>query len=969
MQHYAQLSVCDAYNEVFVTVATLDLLGLAVTAKNREKDMQINYKGTRWFKCDLHLHTTASLCFQDRNVTAEQWVSRAIEQGLDCVAVTDHNSCTSIDEIKEAAKGTSLTVFPGVEITCDTSKIHLLILFDPSKGEEDVKSFLSKCDIEHSEYGKQDATITKSVFEIADIATQKCDALVIPAHIDEFAGLNNLSVQNLEKFYLRADINAVQIVHKEFLNPALQTSGNPELKNLLNNYYNNPTPAIDDVTVKNWYTPVKYAKEYNLALLTFSDNPAGPKDSKHGLWGIGSHYSWIKMDETPSLEGLRQAFLVPEHRIKNEFDSLATPYTKPELWIKSISISGTTITDTAVPLKIDFSPQLNTLIGGRGSGKSSILRFIRGVFNRTADLSELDEILKDHNEFYKLEAGRPKKGVLTDASVIEIEFVRNEILHKIVASDITDSTKQSISIEKLNETGNWENVIDEGYIDFFEFEHYSQKQIYEIAQEPNALRERIDKGIDGLEKIKAEREHIRNLFLEKSAAIRTIDVLITNKGKIETRIKDLDANIKKLQQSGIADLLTTKEKYSVESNMIEDFRSEIEQRENQLSELVQSIEITDIDFSTFDMKHKEELEQSTQKVIDGFAQIRIELQKLKEKSEELKTSFDKSINEAKWQTDFNKNTSDFDQKKKELEDEGIDAITSFEKFSREKTELEKELEEINIKTAVREEDKVERERLQNEYLRFSKEITEKRRNFIQDIVTGDKVKVNIKAFRNKNDFEYRIRKILQRDTRFEDDIDALVEICFNGNVEQKIKEVRSVFRKIRLNEDVSSIVTGHFVNLVKSLNDAQIDEIELMLPEDEIEVQYKPTPATAFKSLSTASAGQKTTSILTFILSYGKTPLILDQPEDDLDNRLVYELIVDRLKQAKEKRQLIVVTHNANVPVNGDAEYIVSMDTESKTLKVLQSGTVEQASLKKEICDVMEGGELAFEMRSKRYKF
>lgn len=60
--------------------------------------------------------------------------------------------------------------------------------------------------------------------------------------------------------------------------------------------------------------------------------------------------------------------------------------------------------------------------------------------------------------------------------------------------------------------------------------------------------------------------------------------------------------------------------------------------------------------------------------------------------------------------------------------------------------------------------------------------------------------------------------------------------------------------------------------------------------------------------------------------------------------------------------------HNANVPVNGDAEYIISMDTDSKILKVLHTGTVEQVRIKKEICDVMEGGEQAFEMRSKRYR-
>jgi energy-coupling factor transporter ATP-binding protein EcfA2 len=612
---------------------------------------------------------------------------------------------------------------------------------------------------------------------------------------------------------------------------------------------------------------------------------------------------------------------------------------------------------------------LNTLIGGRGSGKSSVLRFIRGVFNRTVDITDLPEILNDHNEFYKREAGRPKKGVLTESSLIEIEFVRNEVLHKIIASNISNSVTQSIQIERLDDTGNWEAVTDDGYIDFFEFEHYSQKQIYEIAQEPNALRERIDSAISGLVRIKSDREHIGSLFLEKSAAIRTIDILLAGKGKIETRIRDLNSNIKKLQQSGISDLIAAKEKFSKETELINSFQSEIKTKENQLDELAQNIEVSDIDFSNFDEEHLEALKQYTQSVIDGFTEIRSELLKLKVKSALLKTAFEQSVNSSLWKEALNKNTEEFNFKKEELEKEGIDAILSYERFTREKSALELELAEINDKAIIRSADKIERDRLQLEYLRLCKEITAKRSDFLRGIVTGDKVKVNIKPFRNQSDFESRLRKLLQREnTSFQTDIDALIEICFNGNVEQKIKDVRSVFTKIRANEDVSSTVSGHFVNLVKNLNDAQIDEIDLLLPEDEIEVQYKPTPASTFKSLSTASAGQKTTAILTFILSYGKLPLILDQPEDDLDNRLVYELIVDRLKLAKEKRQLIVVTHNANIPVNGDAEFIVSMDTESKALKVLHTGTVEQTSIKKEICDVMEGGEIAFEMRSKRYK-
>lgn len=132
---------------------------------------------------------------------------------------------------------------------------------------------------------------------------------------------------------------------------------------------------------------------------------------------------------------------------------------------------------------------------------------------------------------------------------------------------------------------------------------------------------------------------------------------------------------------------------------------------------------------------------------------------------------------------------------------------------------------------------------------------------------------------------------------------------------------------------------------------------------------YRPEKAKKFIPLSNASAGQKTTTILTFLLAYGNQPLLLDQPEDDLDNRLVYDLIVARLKVAKSKRQIIVVTHNANIPVNGDSEYIISMDSETDIIQVNQTGTMDDESMRQEICDVMEGTKDAFEMRAKKYHF
>ena len=154
--------------------------------------------------------------------------------------------------------------------------------------------------------------------------------------------------------------------------------------------------------------------------------------------------------------------------------------------------------------------------------------------------------------------------------------------------------------------------------------------------------------------------------------------------------------------------------------------------------------------------------------------------------------------------------------------------------------------------------------------------------------------------------------------------------------------------------------------MIQELSPNQMDLIDLLLPEDEIEMQYKNRKG-VYSSLAIASAGQKTTAILTFILSFGNTPLILDQPEDDLDNRLVYDLIVDRIRAIKDKRQIIIVTHNANIPVNGDAEYVISLASESRNLKIQAEGSIENNEVKNEICDVMEGGISAFKIRAARY--
>ena len=118
--------------------------------------------------------------------------------------------------------------------------------------------------------------------------------------------------------------------------------------------------------------------------------------------------------------------------------------------------------------------------------------------------------------------------------------------------------------------------------------------------------------------------------------------------------------------------------------------------------------------------------------------------------------------------------------------------------------------------------------------------------------------------------------------------------------------------------------------------------------------------------LAQGSPGQQTAALLAFVLGYGNEPIILDQPEDDLDNTLIYELLVNRLRETKLNRQVIVVTHNANIVVHGDAELVLSLEAASGQSRIACEGGLQERKVRDEICRVMEGGEQAFESRYQR---
>ncbi len=143
--------------------------------------------------------------------------------------------------------------------------------------------------------------------------------------------------------------------------------------------------------------------------------------------------------------------------------------------------------------------------------------------------------------------------------------------------------------------------------------------------------------------------------------------------------------------------------------------------------------------------------------------------------------------------------------------------------------------------------------------------------------------------------------------------------------------------------------------------------LEIITIDDQIRVELNVASAAEprFRDASELSRGQKCTALLPLLLARRDTPLIIDQPEDNLDNHFIFETVVEAIRRLKSRRQMLFITHNANIPVLGEAELVVVMNSDGRRGYVQKAGSLDEC--RDEIIDLLEGGRDAFERRRKRY--
>jgi ABC-type Mn2+/Zn2+ transport system ATPase subunit len=260
----------------------------------------------------------------------------------------------------------------------------------------------------------------------------------------------------------------------------------------------------------------------------------------------------------------------------------------------------------------------------------------------------------------------------------------------------------------------------------------------------------------------------------------------------------------------------------------------------------------------------------------------------------------------------------------------------------------------------------ERKTLKGNYLLERERISDLRENVARKLQSAAGTNVRIRVRRNADNSAYRellTEALRGAGVRNQGDI---VEKLMRLRPEQLAQLItnndpREFEHQMQLGDERSRRVLESLKTNLDPL------ELETTTIEDRIfiELNLSTNSVPNFKDATELSRGQKCTALLPLLLARRDSPLVIDQPEDNLDNHFIYETVVDTIRRMKKRRQMIFVTHNANIPVLGEADLVVVLNSDGKIGSIEKFGSLEDC--REEIIDLLEGGREAFELRSQRY--
>ncbi len=925
------------------------------------------YPGARWWKFDFHTHTPESKDYgQGPNQTAlrqikpKEWLLAVMRVGVDCVAITDHNSGDWTDRLKEALQELEceshpdfrpLYLFPGVEITANGGT-HILAILDTSKSSADVATLLGAVEY-HGERGACEVTANKSPIGVVE-AIVDFGGIPILAHVDEPSGAWKLKGNTLSPLLEFDGLFAMEVV-------------DPNAKK-----------------------PAKY-RQMKLKWAEVLGSDSHDHTGKTGSRVLGSDYTWVKMAE-PSLEGLRLALLDGGGFSIRRSDDLSPfdPFRLPDHFVEALEIEDAQYMGRGESAKLSFSPWLNAMVGGRGTGKSTVIHGIRLASRREQELSKFEENCEPRlifEQFNRVPGDRTDRGGLTDSTEIRWTVMRNEVRYRVRWRRDGCGT-----VVEENAGENWvPSSIQSVTPERFPIRIFSQGQIAALAGEnQQALLQVIDDAA-GVVRLQRQLNDAISEFYAARTRIREMDGKLVRWDDLKVDMQDVERKLARFEEARHGEVLTSYQRRSRQKREMERQFEAADGTVRVIEDTIAVLQSEDVPDRLFDTDSDEDREAIA--TIDALASaVRTAGETLKGAAESLRVVINTQrdeLSKSKWQRAVNQIVSEYKQLVETLQSEGVSDPSEYGRLVQERQRLDSEIELLESLSKERDELNERSRTLLGHVQEARRAVSAAREDFLEDALAQNNF-VRIRNLSYGDDprvIEGGLREALGvLDDRFQLDIlDMDDESRVKGIVAELLNDLpdESAQRRSELERRIDNLKDrfdsackgrgdfgGHFNNyLAREFNNKPefLDRLLAWFPEDSLRVEYsRQGDGRDFRPITQASSGQRSAAMLAFLLAHGEEPLVLDQPEDDLDNHLIYDLVVRQIRENKLRRQITVVTHNPNIVVNGDAEMLHALEFVSGQCIVQQSGSLQQEAMREEVCRVMEGGREAFERRYRR---
>lgn len=849
--------------------------------------------GLQYVRSDFHLHTNKDKEFTytgEPNSFVNDYVSALKEANISVGVITNHNKfdINEYKAIRKAAKKQDIFILPGVELTVKegANGIHTLIVFNPDEwlegGNNHIQTFLTAA---FATVHNPENRNTKSVYDLKNVF-EKLDAygrdyFIIFAHVDQNSGLFSECKGGLLE----------------------SLAGFAPFKNRV--------LGLQKSRTRDHLNQFEKCCGYLPALVEGSD-PKTITDI-----GKGDKCTYLKVGEY-SYSAIKFALQDYRDRVSENIPD------NKHGFIESISFQGGKFDGQTIM----FSCELNTLIGIRGSGKSSVLEVVRYVLGLPVQMD------KEYKEsLVKNVFGSGGKATL---SVIDKHGKRYSV--------------SRIFGERISVLDENDNDLNINPISLFDgVQYFGQKDLSGSADHENGLLEKLISGRIGKPS---------NLDSCVNELVRTVERLLDvskipqQMTEVTTLQTELEHKLSIFEEKGVAEKLKKQSGYATDTTKLDAVKNRIDAILRDIRNAFSKNAVASNALDGYSSDFNKDILDDVSAVLSLIDAQLTQIGSCIAEIEKQCSCMEDIISHLKERTDSL--ADEFAEIKRDIKDETLD-VDSFVRMTAELQKTKEKLKQLSEEASSK--SKIEAS--------FTKAIRKR----------------NDALSMTYNDYKAETERINQKQTELR------IEITFKGDREGFKSQLKNDFKGTGISgakyqaisdaftdyaaiiEDwiicdgnkLKSIVTsGEYVKLEDKLRN-QYEELLSRQVENKVDIYYHG------KLLRQHSIGQRASALILFILTQDDNDIIfIDQPEDDLDNKVIYDEVITAIKQKKTYMQFIFATHNANIPVLGDSERVLVVEFRETKIDVAQ-GNIDLDSTHKQIVDIMEGGKEAFDKRQLIY--